>query len=256
MFLVAGAVDSLVEVRTHVTYPAQMWLLGSVDYVQHKLIAPSLLFKIYAIALFGAKNINNLRDVFRELELSQLPTSPRILDSVDVGGNQAKDEGVGSQGEQSTTVCEQFDTDDGESEEDEVGDDNLGSSKSESIDCFRFPESQESRSYGLERCVGFNGDGLSDSPVGIDLIMACLCSFCTKAAYIWSDLHYQDLAVHGVQHILDYALSGNDESSTQPRKQPVLPLDEVLGQIKSDSHTCLCPVFPCFALFFRLLCFR
>ncbi|KAK1390902.1 hypothetical protein POM88_019095 [Heracleum sosnowskyi] len=244
MFLVAGAVDSLVEVRTHVTYPAQMWLLGS----EYLLANPvNVEWSSISVELCGGTNL---------VILIVKPTSPRILDSVDVGGNQAKDEGVGSQGEQSTTVCEQFDTDDGESEEDEVGDDNLGSSKSESIDCFRFPESQESRSYGLERCVGFNGDGLSDSPVGIDLIMACLCSFCTKAAYIWSDLHYQDLAVHGVQHILDYALSGNDESSTQPRKQPVLPLDEVLGQIKSDSHTCLCPVFPCFALFFRLLCFR
>ncbi|KAK1361702.1 Tether containing UBX domain for GLUT [Heracleum sosnowskyi] len=119
------------------------------------------------------------------------PTSPRFMDSVDDGGNQAKDEGVGSQGEQSTTVYEEFDTDDGESDEDEVGDDYLGSSKSESIDCLRFPESQESRS-GLERCVGLKGDGLSDSPVGMDLIKACSCSFCTKAAYIWSDLHYQD----------------------------------------------------------------
>lgn len=137
----------------------------------------------------------SVADVSRDSCVASIvkPTSPSVLDSVDVGGNLAKDEGVGSQGEQSTTVCEQFDTDDGESDEDELGDDNLDSSKSESIDCLRFPESQESRSSGLEICVGFKGDGLSDSPVGIDLMKACSCSFCTKAAYIWSDLHYQDI---------------------------------------------------------------
>ncbi|KAL8134028.1 uncharacterized protein LOC141712761 [Apium graveolens] len=137
----------------------------------------------------------SIGDVWRDSCVSIIvkPTSPRVLDSVDVVGYQAKDEGVGSQGEQSNTVCEHFDTDDDESDEDELDDDNLDSSKSESIDCLRFPESQESRSSGLERCVGFKGDGLSDSPVGIDLMKACSCSFCTKAAYIWSDLHYQDI---------------------------------------------------------------
>lgn len=137
----------------------------------------------------------SVADVLRDSCVSSIAksTSPSVLDSVDVGGNQAKDEGVGSQGEQSTTVCEQFDTDVGENDEDELGDDNLDSSKSESIDCLRFPESQESRSSVVERCAGFKGDGLSDSPVGIDLIEACSCSFCTKAAYIWSDLHYQDI---------------------------------------------------------------
>ncbi|XP_074327172.1 uncharacterized protein LOC141665088 [Apium graveolens] len=55
------------------------------------------------------------------------------------------------------------------------------------------------------------------------------------------------IAVHGIQHILDYALFGDDDSPALPRKkQPFLPLDEVLRQIKSDSTTCLCPVFPLF----------
>ncbi|WOG97366.1 hypothetical protein DCAR_0416706 [Daucus carota subsp. sativus] len=141
----------------------------------------------------GVEDINrNVADVSRESCVSGIPkpTSPAVLDSVDVGGDPAKDEGVGSQGEQSTTVFEQFDTD---VDENELGDENLDSGKSESVDYLRFPESQESRSCGLERCVGFKGDGLSDSPVGIDLIKACTCSFCTKAAYIWSDLHYQDI---------------------------------------------------------------
>lgn len=127
----------------------------------------------------------NVADVSRDSCLSSIvkPTSPRVLDSFDGVGNQAKDDGVGSQGEQSGTVFEQFDTDDSESDEDELGDDHLDSSKSESIDCLRFPESQESRSSGLEKCVGFKSDGLSDSPVGIDLMKTCLCSFCTKGSF-------------------------------------------------------------------------
>ncbi|XP_004504057.1 uncharacterized protein [Cicer arietinum] len=42
---------------------------------------------------------------------------------------------------------------------------------------------------GLERCV--NSD--ASAGVGVDLIKNCTCSFCSKAAYIWSDLHYQDV---------------------------------------------------------------
>ncbi|KAJ8421371.1 hypothetical protein Cgig2_025254 [Carnegiea gigantea] len=32
-----------------------------------------------------------------------------------------------------------------------------------------------------------------NSVVGLDLLKSCSCSFCTKATYIWSDLHYQDV---------------------------------------------------------------
>ncbi|KAI3747370.1 hypothetical protein L6452_09824 [Arctium lappa] len=67
---------------------------------------------------------------------------------------------------------------------------NLELSKDEYLDCSRLPESQESR-CGLERCIGQMGDGFSDTCM--DLIKACPCSFCMKAAYIWSDLHYQDI---------------------------------------------------------------
>ncbi|KAI3669280.1 hypothetical protein L6452_40509 [Arctium lappa] len=67
---------------------------------------------------------------------------------------------------------------------------NLELSKDEYLDCSRLPESQESR-CGLERCIGQKGDGFSN--MCMDLIKACPCSFCMKAAYIWSDLHYQDI---------------------------------------------------------------
>ncbi|KVH92219.1 uncharacterized protein LOC112515774 [Cynara cardunculus var. scolymus] len=74
--------------------------------------------------------------------------------------------------------------------DDDAGIENLDSSKDEYLDCSRLPESQESR-CGLERCIGQKGDGFSN--MCMDLIKACPCSFCTKAAYIWSDLHYQDI---------------------------------------------------------------
>ncbi|XP_058731478.1 uncharacterized protein LOC131603213 [Vicia villosa] len=53
---------------------------------------------------------------------------------------------------------------------------------------------------GLERCAGLKGHGggaNSDAHVGgdvsVELLKNCTCSFCSKAAYIWSDLHYQDV---------------------------------------------------------------
>ncbi|XP_049364676.1 uncharacterized protein LOC125829501 [Solanum verrucosum] len=75
---------------------------------------------------------------------------------------------------------------------DELGLDNLVMSQSGSVDLARLPDSQESR-VKLETCTGTqtceDNSGLSAS---IESIKACSCTFCTKAAYIWLDLHYQD----------------------------------------------------------------
>ncbi|XP_009630799.1 uncharacterized protein LOC107783888 isoform X1 [Nicotiana tabacum] len=77
---------------------------------------------------------------------------------------------------------------------DEQGFDNLVMSQSGSVDFARLPESQESR-VKLDTCVVGtqtceDNSGLNAS---IDSIKACSCSFCTKAANIWLDLHYQDI---------------------------------------------------------------
>ncbi|KAM0006713.1 hypothetical protein Hdeb2414_s0165g00820101 [Helianthus debilis subsp. tardiflorus] len=72
----------------------------------------------------------------------------------------------------------------------DVSVDNLGSSKDDYIDCTRLLESQESK-CGLERCVGQTGDGMSSACM--DMIKECSCSFCMKAAQLWSDLHYEDI---------------------------------------------------------------
>ncbi|KAK2655813.1 hypothetical protein Ddye_008865 [Dipteronia dyeriana] len=67
------------------------------------------------------------------------------------------------------------------------------SSKCGSTEWSRLPKSQGSRSFELERCVGLKGDHCANLNAGADLLKDCSCSFCLKAAYIWSDLHYQDI---------------------------------------------------------------
>ncbi|XP_022751060.1 uncharacterized protein LOC111299847 [Durio zibethinus] len=71
----------------------------------------------------------------------------------------------------------------------------LASSKGRCIEWSRLPKSssQSSRSFELERCEGLKHGGCMNLNAGIDMIKACSCSFCLKAAYIWSDLHYQDV---------------------------------------------------------------
>ncbi|KAI9166197.1 hypothetical protein LWI28_027842 [Acer negundo] len=67
------------------------------------------------------------------------------------------------------------------------------SSKCGSTEWSRLPKSQVSRSFELEHCVGLKGDHCANLNAGADLLKDCSCSFCLKAAYIWSDLHYQDI---------------------------------------------------------------
>ncbi|RAL51970.1 unnamed protein product [Cuscuta campestris] len=79
-----------------------------------------------------------------------------------------------------------------QNEADEHGAENLVISQSGSIDHSRFPDSQESR-VEPDKCTRLQeGDGYSDPVTGIESIKSCSCTFCTKAAYIWLDLHYQD----------------------------------------------------------------
>ncbi|WCJ31852.1 hypothetical protein M5689_013304 [Euphorbia peplus] len=68
-----------------------------------------------------------------------------------------------------------------------VGEEDVGVGRLANTLCgsLEWPKSQGSKSFGLDRCVN-SGDAA-------DLLKACNCSFCMKAAYIWSDLHYQDI---------------------------------------------------------------
>ncbi|KAJ8428451.1 hypothetical protein Cgig2_024112 [Carnegiea gigantea] len=69
--------------------------------------------------------------------------------------------------------------------------DYLPYSRSESVVSSRLTESTQS--FKLGKCTALNGDESYNSAAGLDLLKSCICSFCTKAAYIWSDLHYQDV---------------------------------------------------------------
>lgn len=62
-----------------------------------------------------------------------------------------------------------------------------------SVDFSRFAESQGSKSFELGRCTGLKNDACSNLNVDANMLKACSCPFCLKAAYIWSDLHYQDI---------------------------------------------------------------
>ncbi|PON55009.1 DNA-directed RNA polymerase subunit beta [Parasponia andersonii] len=52
---------------------------------------------------------------------------------------------------------------------------------------------QGSKSHELGRCSTLKGDGCGNLDFNEDFLKACSCSFCLKAAYIWSDLQYQDI---------------------------------------------------------------
>ncbi|KAK4366766.1 hypothetical protein RND71_014646 [Anisodus tanguticus] len=75
---------------------------------------------------------------------------------------------------------------------DEQGLDNLVMSQTGSVDFARLPESQESR-VKHDTCTGRQTcENTSDLSASIESIKSCSCTFCTKAAYMWLDLHYQD----------------------------------------------------------------
>ncbi|OAY35863.1 hypothetical protein MANES_12G136900v8 [Manihot esculenta] len=69
----------------------------------------------------------------------------------------------------------------------------LPTTKYGSVEWSRLPMSQGSKSFELKRCTALKDDGYANLSAGADLMKACSCSFCLKAAYIWSDLHYQDI---------------------------------------------------------------
>ncbi|KAI4317246.1 hypothetical protein L6164_025134 [Bauhinia variegata] len=70
---------------------------------------------------------------------------------------------------------------------------NTAASKCRPTEWPAISSSQDSKFPGLERCVGLKGDGGANSMASGDLLKSCCCALCSKAAYIWADLHYQDI---------------------------------------------------------------
>ncbi|KAI3895106.1 hypothetical protein MKW92_048090 [Papaver armeniacum] len=73
-----------------------------------------------------------------------------------------------------------------------MDDDDVTSNKTSSTVGLEPSQSSNSKFYEPDRCTGFNGSGSSNCATGLEMLKTCSCSFCLKAAHIWSDLHYQD----------------------------------------------------------------
>ncbi|KAF8019073.1 hypothetical protein BT93_H3826 [Corymbia citriodora subsp. variegata] len=69
----------------------------------------------------------------------------------------------------------------------------LASNTSGSIEWSRLPNSQGLKHFELIRCQSSEGNGPDNLSAEEDPLKSCSCSFCLKAAHMWSDLHYQDI---------------------------------------------------------------
>uniref|UniRef100_A0A9I9CSJ9 Uncharacterized protein n=1 Tax=Cucumis melo TaxID=3656 RepID=A0A9I9CSJ9_CUCME len=78
-------------------------------------------------------------------------------------------------------------------DEKDIGVGIIGSSNHDSSEWSRMPISEGSKSLGLDRCSGLKTNNCANADMYDDLLKTCSCSFCLKASYIWSDLHYQDI---------------------------------------------------------------
>ncbi|XP_014507359.1 uncharacterized protein LOC106767054 isoform X1 [Vigna radiata var. radiata] len=69
---------------------------------------------------------------------------------------------------------------------------NSGSPRCRAVQMPSISASNDSNFRGLKPCSGHKDDGASNPVTDAADIKSCTCSLCSKAAYIWSDLHYQD----------------------------------------------------------------
>ncbi|XP_062149170.1 uncharacterized protein LOC133857832 [Alnus glutinosa] len=125
-----------------------------------------------------------------------MPTcsGPCQKDRCEVGGKCQDEEGRLTSGvTQSKTIHEGLVMRVCKDDENDIGDGKLASSNYGSVEWSRLPKSQSSKFHELERCTGLKGDGCDNQNAGAEFLKGCSCSFCLKAAYIWSDLHYQDI---------------------------------------------------------------
>ncbi|KAF5749817.1 putative Tether containing UBX domain for GLUT4 [Tripterygium wilfordii] len=78
-----------------------------------------------------------------------------------------------------------------DSENKDIGFGRFAANKYGSVEWSRLQNAQDSKSFELEKCTGLRGNACVNLEAADDLLKAC--SFCLKAAYIWSDLRYQDI---------------------------------------------------------------
>ncbi|CAI0429252.1 unnamed protein product [Linum tenue] len=97
----------------------------------------------------------------------------------------------------SQSVAEEFAGSQGlTSESRDPGVDDLDGEKAELHESSMLLSSQNSKSFQLDRCTRFeesSGGACANAELGADFLKTCSCSFCLTAAFMWSDLHYQDI---------------------------------------------------------------
>ncbi|ESQ31362.1 hypothetical protein EUTSA_v10004547mg [Eutrema salsugineum] len=137
-------------------------------------------------------------------DLDDVKESQGETNAVDTGVQHSKGEGGDSVVELSQRVCQKdSDMTVFASQTDAITGEDLAmtvfsSSNSESDDrpsmaategMGLLPNSQTIKSFNMNRCSSFDNHDVEAD----DELKSCSCSFCLKAAYIWSDLHYQDI---------------------------------------------------------------
>ncbi|KAG7535529.1 hypothetical protein ISN45_Aa08g029570 [Arabidopsis thaliana x Arabidopsis arenosa] len=95
------------------------------------------------------------------------------------------------------------------------------------------PNSQTIKSFNINRCSNVDGMGIVNHDMEADQeLKSCSCSFCLKAAYIWSDLHYQD--IKGRLSVLKK--SQKEASGLIKRNDRAKPMD-IYGSENSNNST-------------------
>ncbi|KAF6149165.1 hypothetical protein GIB67_026021 [Kingdonia uniflora] len=121
----------------------------------------------------------------------------------------------------------------------QIDGDDVTSNKSSSIGCSIPSGSSSSKVLESEKCTAFNADSGSNTGADPELLKDCSCSFCLKAAYIWSDLHYQDTKgrIAALKRSRKEIKSVLDKSRNHPNNSAKLESDLMLQWRSLFLHT-------------------
>lgn len=96
------------------------------------------------------------------------------------------------------------------------------------------PSTETIKPFNMSRCSAVGNMGMVNQEMEADdELKSCSCSFCLKAAYIWSDLHYQD--IKGRLSVLKK--SQKEASSLIRRNGKGRPTTDVYGSENSNHST-------------------
>ncbi|KAK9678628.1 hypothetical protein RND81_11G224200 [Saponaria officinalis] len=193
------------------------------------VLSPLRVGKTYRLQNGCRDDVVEIHDDFRStldsIDLGENQHLPNVvsLDAVAEVGKECRGEGSDCNAEElaATRVV----SDNAKS----VGGDSMTSSRSESAETSRFTDSHETRSFGLEKCTLLKGDGSGSLASDMDLIKNCRCSFCAKAAYMWSDLQCQD-----IKGRISTLTKSKKEASILSRRHSV---ETAMGVAQESSNT-------------------